>query len=132
MEERDRELYRIAVRMLTKAYAPYSGFRVGAALRTGDGKIYTGVNVENGSYGAAICAERTAVVKAVSEGSRDFEAIAIASSGGAAMPCGICRQVLSEFEEGIRVITGESEEKLEDFRLSELLPYSFQLDPERK
>lgn len=78
------------------AYAPYSNYRVGAALLTASGKVYDGVNVENAAYGSAICAERTAVVKAVSEGERDFVAIAVSTDGGGS-PCGACRQVLAEF-----------------------------------
>ena len=81
-----------------RAYAPYSHFQVGAALLAKDGRVFTGCNVENATYGATICAERTAVTKAVSEGVREFEKIAIvASSGEYAAPCGICRQVLFEF-----------------------------------
>jgi len=80
--------------MLDYAYAPYSHFHVGAALLTEDGRIFTGCNVENATYGACLCAERTALVKAVSEGARSFVAIAIAGSSGTPMPCGICRQNL--------------------------------------
>ncbi|MGI6721933.1 MAG: cytidine deaminase [Anaerovoracaceae bacterium] len=122
-----RELYRRARQALANAYAPYSGFKVGAAIRTGSGRIYTGVNVENASYGAAICAERTAACKAVSEGDREFEAIAIASSDGAAWPCGICRQFLSEFSTDMQVITGDNEDHLEVLELSELLPKGFKI-----
>lgn len=123
----DKELYRIANDVKENAYAPYSGFRVGAALLTRSGKVYTGVNVENASYGATLCAERGAVAKAVSEGKREFQAIAIASSEGEAMPCGICRQVLMEFEPELRVITGKDEEHLESYSLQELLPGAFSL-----
>lgn len=123
----DKELYRIANDVKENAYAPYSGFRVGAALLTRSGKVYTGVNVENASYGATLCAERGAVSKAVSEGEREFRALAIASSAGEAMPCGICRQVLMEFEPELRVITGKDEDHLENYSLSELLPGAFSL-----
>lgn len=123
----DKELYRIANDVKENAYAPYSGFRVGAALLTRSGKVYTGVNVENASYGATLCAERGAVAKAVSEGEREFQAIAIASSEGEAMPCGICRQVLMEFAPDLRVITGDEEEHLRSFSLQELLPGAFSL-----
>lgn len=86
------------------AYAPYSGFRVGAALLTQSGKIFTGCNVENASFGATCCAERTAVYKAISEGERSFRAIAVVSSGERpTAPCGICRQVLSEFSDDMAV-----------------------------
>lgn len=127
ISEEDRELYRRAQEALKNSYAPYSRFRVGAALRTADGAVFTGVNVENASYGAAICAERTAAVKAVSEGYMEFEAIAIASSDGTAMPCGICRQFLSEFAKELRIVTGKDADNLKAYRLSELLPYSFEL-----
>lgn len=123
----DQELYRIANDVKENAYAPYSGFRVGAALLTRSGKVYTGVNVENASYGATLCAERGAVAKAVSEGEREFRALAIASSAGEAMPCGICRQVLMEFEPELRVITGKDEEHLKSDSLQELLPGAFSL-----
>ena len=85
---------------MKNAYSPYSGFKVGAAILTKDGKIFTGCNVENASYGATICAERCAATKAVSEGSNEFTAIAIVSSSDKfTYPCGICRQFLSEFFE---------------------------------
>ena len=123
----EKELYRIANDVKGNAYAPYSGFRVGAALLTRSGKVYTGVNVENASFGATLCAERGAVAKAVSEGEREFQTLAIASSVGEAMPCGICRQVLMEFEPELCVITGKDEDHLESYSLSELLPGAFSL-----
>ena len=123
----EKELYRRANDVKENAYAPYSGFQVGAALLTRSGKVYTGVNVENASYGATLCAERGAVSKAVSEGEREFRALAIASSAGEAMPCGICRQVLMEFEPELRVITGKDEDHLENYSLSDLLPGAFSL-----
>ena len=122
------ELYETAERISDNAYAPYSGFRVGAALLAGNGRVYTGVNIENSSFGATICAERTAFVKAVSEGERDFTAIAITSSGkDLTFPCGICRQVLSEFSPEIKVILEDEKGELHTFALSELLPHSFTL-----
>jgi len=124
----DKELYLAAKNAYANAYAPYSGFYVGAALLTKSGDVFTGVNVENSSYGAAICAERTAFVKAVSEGVREFEAIAVASSGGSAWPCGICRQFMYEFNENLRVITGEDEGHLEVYQLKELLMKGFKLE----
>jgi len=124
----DRQLYEKAKSVLNKAYAPYSGFTVGAALLTTDGKIFTGVNVENASYGATICAERTAFVKAISEGERNFEAIAIVSGEGKAWPCGICRQFMLEFvEDDFNIITGDSIEALEMRTMKELLPEAFRL-----
>ena len=109
------------------SYCPYSGYAVGAALLCADGTVYEGCNVENSSYGATICAERTALVKAVSEGSRDFIAIAVVSQDGEAWPCGICRQVLYEFSPEMLVITG-NDEHLDVVKLNELLPHGFRLD----
>ena len=124
------ELFKKAKEAAENAYAPYSGFRVGAALMTEKGKVYTGVNVENASYGATICAERTAFVKAVSEGERDFKAIAICGNGGTAWPCGICRQFMYEFCPEITVITGDDEKQLMSCSLSELLIKGFRLEKE--
>ena len=120
----DQALIAAARQARRNAYAPYSGFGVGAALRTRSGRVVTGCNVENASYGLTICAERVAVVKAVSEGERDFEVIAVVSRGGAS-PCGACRQVLSEFSSDLRVILADLEGDGREFRLSELLPEAF-------
>ena len=120
------ELKAAAVAMLDRAYCPYSHFPVGAALECGDGTVFTGCNIENAAYGATICAERTAVAKAVSEGHRDFVRIVIAGrSADFCVPCGTCRQVLREFAPHIEVIclNGAGEERT--FTLEELLPYSF-------
>ena len=125
-----RELYRTADRVKENAYVPFSHFQVGAALLTEGGKVFTGVNVENSSYGGTICAERTAFVKAISEGERKFSAIAIASSGGEALPCGICRQFMYEFCPDIEVITGKDENSLRVQPLSRLLPEGFRLETE--
>jgi cytidine deaminase len=110
------------------AHAPYSKFRVGAALLTKSGKIYTGVNVENASYGLTICAERVALTKAVSEGHRQFKAIAVVAPSTALSPCGACRQVLAEFGE-MTVVCADSRNprKLRLHLLSELLPHAFKL-----
>ena len=124
------ELYEQAEAARENAYAPFSEFRVGAALLASDGRVFTGVNVENSSYGATICAERTAFVKAISEGARDFEAIAVAAGEEPAVPCGICRQFMSEFAPHLTVITGPGEEyggKLVARSLDELLPEAFTL-----
>ena len=125
----DEELFSIAEQAAAGAYAPYSGYRVGAALLTADGKVYTGANVENSSYGATICAERTAAVKAVTDGQRVFAAIAVAApgTGGPAWPCGICRQFLFEFGGELRVICGPDEKRLENVALDELLVNGFRL-----
>ena len=127
MKKSDKHLFRMAVKASENAYAPFSDFHVGAALLEKDGKVYTGVNVENSSYGATICAERTAMVKAISEGCREFEAIAIAGNGGTSWPCGICRQFMYEFCPDIRVISGENEDELKSYTLKELLPEGFKL-----
>ena len=124
MEEKLLELARIAAK---NAFAPFSNFHVGAALLAEDGRIFTGCNVENSTYGATICAERTALVKAVSEGAREFAAIAVVSQDGEAWPCGICRQMLYEFSPEMLVITG-TEEAMEIVTLNELLPHGFRLD----
>jgi cytidine deaminase len=110
------------------AHAPYSRFRVGAALLTKSGKVYTGVNVENASYGLTNCAERVAVGKAVSEGHRKFQAIAVVAPSAALSPCGACRQVLAEFGECV-VICADSRNtrRLRIHLLSELLPHTFKL-----
>ena len=120
------ELKAAAVTMLDRAYCPYSHFAVGAALECADGTVFTGCNIENAAFSPTICAERTAVAKAVSEGHTDFVRIAIAGrSADFCVPCGVCRKVLREFAPGIEVIclNGKGEEKV--FTLSELLPYSF-------
>ncbi|MBQ1419146.1 MAG: cytidine deaminase [Firmicutes bacterium] len=127
MRPTDKELFRMAVKASENAYVPFSNFHVGAALLTKDGQVYTGCNIENSSYGATICAERTAMVKAVSEGVREFEAIAIAGNGGTSWPCGICRQFMFEFSEDMRVISGENEDELKSYRLNELLLEGFKL-----
>ncbi len=123
----EKELVRIAAEAKKNAYAPYSGFRVGAALVSGTGKIYTGANVENASHGAACCAERTAVFKAVSEGEREFVSIAIASdSDEYIFPCGICRQVLSEFaNDHMKIICSKNNGEYKVYTLEELLPNAF-------
>ncbi len=124
----NRELYEIAVSMTEKSYAPFSKFKVGAALLTKDGKVYTGCNVENSSYGGTICAERTAFVKAVSEGDKEFSKVAIASSGGEAWPCGICRQFMKEFcDDDFVIITGNDADSIRTYTLAEMLPEGFRL-----
>ena len=126
IREEHKELYRIATTMLEKAYCPYSGFQVGAALKGKSGRIYTGVNVENASYGATICAERSAVSAAVTQGARRFTKIAIVGSSADAWPCGICRQVLREFSDlSLPVIVGAPGKGYAVRTLGELLPESF-------
>ena len=122
-----KELFRTAKEMTQKAYAPYSSFQVGAALLTTTGEVFTGVNVENSSFGATICAERTAFVKAISEGFQEFEAIAVATSVGQAYPCGICRQFMFEFGDNLKIITGKDEDHLTVTEITSLLPEGFRL-----
>ena len=123
----DLELIAMAKQAREEAYAAYSGFPVGAALLGRSGKVYTGCNVENAAYPLTICAERTAVVKAVSEGEREFEAIAVATATGAT-PCGSCRQVLREFAGPggeLRVIVADLDGNSSTFTIDELLPHGF-------
>src|SRR6185503_17712959 len=110
-----------------RAYAPYSRFRVGAALLARSGKVFIGCNVENASYGLTICAERNAVFQAVAAGEREFAAIAIAAQSKQALrPCGACLQVLAEFAPKLRVIMANADQ-LEEFTLADLLPQGFKL-----
>ena len=127
MRPTDKELFRMAVEASDNAYAPFSDFHVGAALLAADGTVYRGCNIENSSYGATICAERTAMVKAISEGVREFDSIAIAGNGGTSWPCGICRQFMYEFCPDVRIISGEDEDHLQVYTLKELLPEGFRL-----
>ena len=125
----EKMLYAQALKVRENAYAPFSGFQVGAALLTEDGQVYTGVNIENSSYGATICAERTAFVKAISEGHRKFKALAVtAGDEQEALPCGICRQFMYEFSPELEIITGTDEENLNIRTLEELLPLGFRLE----
>ncbi len=123
----DHELVEIAVKMQEYAYCPYSGFPVGAALLCGDGRVFTGCNVESAAYGSTICAERTALLKAVSEGCRDnWTAIAVAGRGEEfCWPCGSCRQMLYEFAPNLRVLAVRGDGMFEQALLSDLLPRGF-------
>lgn len=128
----NKELIRLALEARECAYAPYSGYMVGAALLAASGKVYQGCNIENAGYSPTNCAERTAFFKAVSEGERDFEAIAVVGGykgapAGYAYPCGVCRQVMAEFcdPQRFRIITAVSEEEYMEKTLAELLPYGF-------
>ncbi|MBC20849.1 MAG: cytidine deaminase [Planctomycetaceae bacterium] len=120
------ELTLTAIQAAQVAYAPYSRFQVGAALLSKSGVTYQGVNVENASYGLTICAERSAIFSAISDGQRQFELIAVASPGGVA-PCGACRQVLHEFAPDIQVllIDTSGEKQVSELSLGMLLPHAF-------
>jgi cytidine deaminase len=125
MKEWSREdLVKRAIAARENAYAPYSNYQVGAALLGRSGRVYTGGNVENASYSLTICAERSAVVKAVSEGESRFIAIAVATENGGA-PCGACRQVLREFGKKTIVLIADMEGNYRETRVGDLLPDSF-------
>ena len=122
----DHELIELALQARENAYAPYSHFSVGAALLCADGTVYTGCNIENASYPCGICAERTAAAKAISEGRRDFTALAVAgSSEELCTPCGLCRQFLYEFAPDLRVLCANSAGAYEVRALSDLLKAGF-------
>lgn len=125
-----RKLAAAAIRAAEFSYSPYSGFRVGAALMTEEGRIFTGCNIENAAYTPTICAERTAIFKAASEGYRNFTAIAVTggrSGIGLAAPCGVCRQVMMEFcdPESFQIILATDTEHYDIYTLKELLPLGF-------
>lgn len=120
------ELIKMAAAAKENAYVPYSNFKVGAAILTQDGKVYTGCNIENASLGGTNCAERTALFKAISDGYRKFQKVAVISnSPDYIYPCGICRQVLSEFGTDIEIIASNNKGEYRVHKLSELLPYAF-------
>ena len=122
----EHELMQKAIEMLKRAYVPYSHFPVGAALECEDGAVYTGCNIENSSYSLTLCAERTAAVKAVSEGHRSFRRIAIyADSESWCTPCGACRQFLAEFSPDMEVLCAKAGDRYVSYKLSELLPHGF-------
>ena len=134
MDERVvRQLVEKAIEMTNFSYAPYSSFTVGAALLTDEGEIYTGCNIENAAYGPSNCAERTAVFKAVSEGKKNFKAIAVVGGLNKKIedycsPCGVCRQVLAEFcDKDFKVIMAKSLHDIKILTLGDLLPESFSL-----
>lgn len=127
----DRELIEAALAARSRAYAPYSKFLVGAAVRGDNGRVYSGVNVENASYGLTVCAERVAMQTAVAEGVRRVLAVAVATRGGGS-PCGACRQVLWEFGDPATVVwlvDAERPERFAAHTLAELLPAAFRLTP---
>lgn len=123
------ELLAQAREAMERAYAPYSGFRVGAALEADDGRVFLGCNVENASYPVGMCAERVALGHAVASGARSFRRVAVASSGERpASPCGMCRQALSEFGVDLEVVSATADGAIERWTLSELLPADFRLN----
>ena len=126
-----KELYGLALKATENSYAPYSGFHVGAAVETEDGSVYTGCNIENASYPAGICAERTAMAKAISEGHRKFRKIVVAACNEdgeqPAAPCGICRQFIFEFGDDIEISFGADGDSLKTMRIADLLPEGFRL-----
>lgn len=122
----DKDLVELAFTMLDKAYMPYSHFPVGAALEGTGGRVFTGCNVENAAYGSCICAERTALVKAVSEGCRAFTRIAVVgNSADYCWPCGSCRQMLYEFAPDLEVIVANRDHDFVKYTLRQLLPHGF-------
>ena len=128
-----KDLVNAAKEAMKNSYSPYSDFKVGAALLSKDGKVYKGCNIENAAYGPSNCAERTAIFKAVSEGVKDFEAIAIVGGKSGIIedfcpPCGVCRQVMAEFcHEDFKIILAGKADEIKEFSLGELLPESFGL-----
>ncbi len=125
-----KELIKIATETMMKAYTPYSGFKVGAALLASNGKIYTGCNIENASYTPTVCAERVAFFSAVREGERKFDAIAIVGGEGGVLssftyPCGVCRQVMCEFCTGDFKLYFSDGKEIKELTLDEMMPYSF-------
>ena len=128
---KDVDLVKTAIAAMDNSYSPYSNCKVGAALLCENGKVFSGCNIENAAYGPTICAERTAIFKAISEGERSFSKIAIAGGyngniTSAFVPCGVCRQVLSEFCAGdLKILCADSCESFLSFTLEELLPHGF-------
>lgn len=126
----DKELMELACKARENAYTPYSNFKVGAALLTKSGKVYCGCNIENATYTPTVCAERTAFFKAISEGEREFEKIAVAGGTGESendfcAPCGVCRQVMAEFcDENFILVLGDKK-SFKKYKLGEILPFAF-------
>ena len=127
----NNELVKLAFSAMQMAYAPYSGYKVGAALLSKSGKVYSGCNIESASYSPTNCAERTAFFKAISEGDREFSKIAVVGGKDGVvntlfMPCGVCRQVMAEFcSDDFVVVIGKTEDDFRVHALSDVLPYTF-------
>ena len=125
----DKNLILEAKKAIKSAYAPYSNFEVGAALLSRDGKVFTGANLENSSFGITVCAERVALYKALSSGEKDFIKIAIVASAEKPItPCGLCRQALFEFSPDLKVICSNMKGKVRKYTLKQLLPHPFNYD----
>ncbi len=130
----DKELYEIAIKAMDNSYSPYSNCKVGAALLSKNGKVFTGTNIENAAFGPTVCAERVAVFKAVSEGEKEFSKIAVVGGkygviNGIFAPCGVCRQVLREFcHDDFQILLGETRDSFKEVTLKDLLPLSFSPD----
>jgi cytidine deaminase len=121
-----KELIEKAIEAREKAYVPYSNFLVGAAVKTKEGKIFTGCNIESASFTPTICAERTALSKAISEGYKAIEAIAVVGSFEEyTFPCGVCRQFIVEFGKDIKIIVAKNTDEYKIYQISDLLPHSF-------
>ena len=133
MEKEIKELYEAALKVKRRAYAPYSDFHVGSALRTKGGKIFAGCNVENSSFGVTICAERNAIFKMVSEGEQEISSILVVGDTKKTLsPCGACRQVIAEFsEEDTRVIMCNKDGDFKETTVGEILPFGFSLNEDR-
>lgn len=121
----NQNLIEEALKAKKNAYVPYSNFHVGAAIETDDGSIYTGCNIENAAYSPSVCAERTAIFKAVSEGKTSIKKIAIVGDSDMTYPCGVCRQVIREFGENAEIIIANSSDRYKVYKLQDLLPHSF-------
>lgn len=131
MSGADARLESLAAQARARAYAPYSGYTVGAALETTDGSVYTGCNVENASYSVTCCAERSALFAAVSDGARSFRRMVVTAGGSAPYPCGSCRQALAEFAPELEVIVVSDDGGRHEFTLDSLLPHPFRFTKEQ-
>ena len=121
----DDQLLALAKEAMRRSYSPYSHFKVGACVLSEDGRVFTGTNIENASFGLTNCAERSAIFKAVGDGVKEFSAIAIAAESAPPWPCGACRQVLNEFAPNIRVLIAWDQDKTDESTLDQLLPHGF-------
>ncbi|HLR21870.1 MAG TPA: cytidine deaminase [Tissierellaceae bacterium] len=121
----NKKLISLALEAQKKAYVPYSNFHVGAAVLMNDGKVYTGCNIEIASYSPSLCAERTAIFKAISEGSKEIKTIVVVGDADPTFPCGVCRQVIREFGKDTNIIIANSVDDYKEYTMDQILPYSF-------